>query len=244
MNGPGCVACRTHEAGTSHQHPEAFQTASEGGQRGQRGVCELAWYLGCPGGLVDKISGAVQIVDGNIGRRVVQWYCTRSFAARGILVQPRSRKPTLAVEEGSLLHISAHLCVGAFDAFKSKYDVQYCTPYEWRLDDCFLLLSVKIEPPRYPSRLIRPPSHQRAARGSFSSHRESATPHDRFCFSSCEERGRPGNSGSQATFTTPHTPHTPLKGIQTLKQALKHFKHSRLRARKPTHQFIMPSRAT
>jgi hypothetical protein len=89
MNGPGCVACRTHEAGTSHQHPEALQTASEGGQRGQRGVCELAWYLGCPGGLVDKISAAVQIVDGNIGCRVVQWYYyTRSFAARGFLVQP------------------------------------------------------------------------------------------------------------------------------------------------------------
>jgi hypothetical protein len=112
--------------------PKPFKRQAKGGkggQRGQRGVCELAWYLGCPGGLVDKISAAVQIVDGNIGRRVAQWYCTRSFAARGILVQPRSRKPTLAVEEGSLLRISADLCVGAFDAFKSKYGVQSCTPY-------------------------------------------------------------------------------------------------------------------
>jgi hypothetical protein len=153
MNGPGCVACRTHEAGTSHQHPEAFQTASEGGQRGQRGVCELAWYLGCPGGLVDKISGAVQIVDGNIGRRVVQWYCTRSFAARGILVQPRSRKPTLAVEEGSLLHISAHLCVGAFDAFnafKSKYDVSTALRTSGVLTIAFYSCRSKLSPPVTP----------------------------------------------------------------------------------------------
>jgi hypothetical protein len=75
MNGPGCGALLAgpHEAGTSHQHPEALQTASEGGKggKGGKGVCELAWYLGC---LVDKISAAVQIVDGNIGRMVVRWY--------------------------------------------------------------------------------------------------------------------------------------------------------------------------
>jgi hypothetical protein len=58
---------------TKQEHPTNIPKAvSEGGQRGAKGVCELAWYLGCPGGLVDKISAAVQIVDGNIGRRVVQ----------------------------------------------------------------------------------------------------------------------------------------------------------------------------
>jgi hypothetical protein len=62
---------------TKQEHPtnilKPFTRQAKGakGAKGQRGVCELAWYLGC---LVDKISAAVQIVDGNIGSMVVRWY--------------------------------------------------------------------------------------------------------------------------------------------------------------------------
>jgi hypothetical protein len=77
---------------TKQEHPtnipKPFKRQAKGGKGGKEGFANSRGTWDALVGLVDKISAAVQIVDGNIGRRVVQWFYTRSFAARGFLVQP------------------------------------------------------------------------------------------------------------------------------------------------------------
>jgi hypothetical protein len=150
------------------------------------------------------------------------------FCCKGPSCAGSPWKPTLAVEEGkslAYLGFSAHLCVEGLDAFKSKYDVLRTSAVltiAFYSPVCLSKSSPRYPShPSHPSRLIRPPfASAGGPRIFFISSRLLTTGSG---FSSCEERGRPGNSGPQATFTTPHTP---LKGIQALKhsnaQTLKH----------------------
>jgi hypothetical protein len=67
---------------TKQEHPtnipKPFKRQAKGGKGGKEGFANSRGTWDALVGLVDKISAAVQIVDGNIGRRVVQWFYTRS----------------------------------------------------------------------------------------------------------------------------------------------------------------------